>query len=167
MFEDENEEEHDEAERTPTLDLTTATPVNLERRRLEDDEELAPNAAIIGAYLDGRLIARSVAPPEWGPEDDRGLFDVPRHLVYRGKEAEGGTLYAELAALIPAADLPREPWQGEPEEGAPPALLMLGVVVRLPQDRKQEDFMRECLDHFAAIVGGGAEPVADRVLKSL
>lgn len=151
----------------PTLDLTTAAPVPLERRRLPDDPELAPDSAIVGAYLEGRLLARSVAPPDWTVEDDRGLFDVPRQLVYRGKEAEGGTLYAELGALIPAVDLPREPWQPEPDESAPAGLVMLGVVVRLAQDRKQTDFPHECLDHFATIVGGGAEPVADRILKSL
>lgn len=165
--EDNFEEGGDEGERQPTIDLATALPVPLERRRLPDDPELAPDAAIIGAYLEGRLIARSVAPPDWGPEDDRGLFDQPRHLHYRGRDGEGGTLYAELGALIPAADLPREPWQGEPEEGTPPALVLLGVVVRLAQDRTQDDLARECLDHFAAIVGGGAEPVADRVLRSL
>jgi hypothetical protein len=151
----------------PTVNLTTAIPLLLERRRLPDDPELAPNAAVIGTYLDGRLIARSVAPPEWEPEADHGLFETPRHLHYRGRNAEGGTLYAEIGALIPAADLPREPWQAEPESSVPPALLLLGVVVRLPGDRVQDDLTRECLDHFATIVGSGAEPVADRVLKSL
>ena len=163
----EDQDDGDAAEDIPTLDFTTAIPVPIERRRLPDDPELAPDAAIVGAYLEGRLIARSVAPPDWAQEDDRGLFDVPRQLVYRGKEGEGGTLYAELGALIPASDLPREPWQPEPEDDAPPALVILGVVVRLAQDRKQDDFAHECLDHFAAIVDGGAEPVADRVLKSL
>lgn len=171
MFDSEDEEEPfaegEGEEAPPTIDLATALPVPIERQRLPDDPELAPDAAIVGAYLEGRLIARSVAPPEWTPEDDHGLFDVPRHLHYRGREGEGGTLYAELGALIPARDLPREPWQGEPEEGTPPALVLLGVVVRLAQDRKQPDLARECLDHFAAIVGGGAEPVADRVLRSL
>jgi hypothetical protein len=165
MFED--DEPEDEQEQVPTLDLATALPIPIERRRLPDDPDLAPDQAVVGAFLEGRLIARSVAPPDWTPEDDRGLFDVPRQLHYRGKDAEGGTLYAELGALIPAADLPREPWQPEPDETAPPALVLLGVVVRLAQDRRQEDLAHECLDHFAAIVGGGAEPVADRVLKSL
>ncbi len=170
MFDSDDEPDdstEDAPEGVPTLDLATALPVPLERRRLPDDPELAPDQAVIGAYLEGRLIARSVGQPDWTPEDDHGLFDAPRHLHYRGKEAEGGTLYAELGAVIPAADLPREPWQPEPEDDAPPALVLLGVVVRLAQDRTQKDFANECLDHFATIVGGGAEPVADRVLKSL
>lgn len=152
----------DDAPDEPVL-LITAAALELERRRLPDDPELA-DGAIVGTYLEDRLIARSVQDPEWEPDAEGGLFDEPRQLVYVGREVEGRTVRAELCALIPAAELPREPWEPEPEHDA---LLLLGIVVRLAADRKHPDLPSECLDHFETIVGAGAEPVADRVLRSL
>lgn len=143
--------------------LVTASPLPLERRRLEDDPELAAGA-IVGTYLGGRLIARSVQDAEWTSEAEGDVFTVPRQLVYLGREVEGGTIRAELCALIPAADIPHEPWQPASEHDA---LVLLGIVVRLQADRTRDDFAAECLDHFETIVGAGAEPVADRVLRSL
>lgn len=164
---EESEEEGDEDSEEGTPDqpvmLVTASALPLERRRLEDDPELAAGA-IVGTYLGGRLIARSVQDVEWTPEAEGDVFTVPRQLVYLGREVEGGTIRAELCALIPAADIPREPWQPTSEHDA---LVLLGIVVRLPGDRTREDFALECLDHFETIVGAGAEPVADRVLRSL
>ena len=150
-------------EATQSVMLVTATPLPLERRRLDDDPELA-QGAIVGTFLGGRLIARSVQDAEWTPEAEGDVFTTPRQLVYLGREVEGGTIRAELCALIPAADIPHEPWQGPPENDA---LVLLGIVVRLPADRTRDDFAEECLDHFETIVGAGAEPVADRVLRSL
>ena len=147
--------------------FVTEQPLALTRIRLPDDEELAPNAAIVGTYLDGRLLTRSVADPEWAPESDMSLLDEPRAVHYSAAELEGGTIRAELAALIPASDLPREPWQPEPDEDAPPAIFPLGVVVRLPADRTGAELEVECFVHFQAILNGGAEPVADRMLKQL
>jgi hypothetical protein len=160
---EENADEVADEEVAPPVMLVTATPLPLERRRLDDDPELA-QGAIVGTFLGGRLIARSVQDPEWTPEAEGDVFAPPRQLVYLGREVEGGTIRAELCALIPAADLPHEPWQPAAENDA---LVLLGIVVRLPADRKREDFAEECLDHFETIVGAGAEPVADRVLRSL
>jgi hypothetical protein len=160
---DDNEQSDDtEATDHPVM-LVTASPLPLERRRLEDDPELAAGA-IVGTYLGGRLIARSVQDGEWTAEAEGDVFTVPRQLVYLGREVEGGTIRAELCALIPAADIPHEPWQPASEHDA---LVLLGIVVRLPADRTRDDFAEECLDHFETIVGAGAEPVADRVLRSL
>lgn len=159
---DDVQDEDAESADQPVM-LVTASPLPLERRRLEDDPELAAGA-IVGTYLGGRLIARSVQDAEWTPEAEGDVFAVPRQLVYLGREVEGGTIRAELCALIPAADIPHEPWQPAPEHDA---LVLLGIVVRLPADRTRDDFAEECLDHFETIVGAGAEPVADRVLRSL
>lgn len=156
------EESNDGSEGQPVM-LVTASPLPLERHRLEDDPELAAGA-IVGTYLAGRLIARSAQDAEWTPEAEGDVFAVPRQLVYLGREVEGRTIRAELCALIPAADIPREPWQPAPEHDA---LVLLGIVVRLPGDRTREELALECLDHFETIVGAGAEPVADRVLRSL
>lgn len=160
---DDNDQSDDsEATGHPVM-LVTASPLPLERRRLDDDPELAAGA-IVGTYLGGRLIARSVQDGEWTAEAEGDVFTVPRQLVYLGREVEGGTIRAELCALIPAADIPHEPWQPASEHDA---LVLLGIVVRLPADRRRDDFAEECLDHFETIVGAGAEPVADRVLRSL
>ncbi len=145
----------------------TAEALPLERRRLDDDPELAPDAAIIGTFLRDHLISRSIADPEWSPEADMGLLSEPRHLSYAAHEIEGQTIRAELSAVIPASAIPREPWQPEPEEGSPPALFPLGVVVRIPADRTGAELPIECFMHFQAILQGASEPVADRILRRL
>ncbi len=139
----------------------------LERRRLPDDEELAPDAAIVGTYIGDNLVARCAGPPDWSPEADMGLFEAPRQVQYSGVEGEDGTIRAELGALIPAADMPREPWEAEPEEDIPPLLFPLGVIVRIPADRTGEDLVTECAKHLLAVLTGGGEPVVDRLLKHL
>lgn len=139
----------------------------LERRRLPDDPELAPDAAVIGTYIGDKLVARSAGPEDWGPESDMGLFDVPRQMQYSGTEGEDGTIRAELGALIPAADMPREPWEAEPEEDIPPLLFPLGVIVRIPADRTGEDLVTECAKHLLAVLTGGGEPVVDRILRRM
>jgi hypothetical protein len=150
-----------------TVILATEDALPLSRRRLDDDPELAPGAAIVGTYLDDRLITRAVAEPDWDADADLGLLDVPRQLRYQAAEVEGATIRAELGAIIPAADMPREPWQPEPESDAPPLIFPLGIVVRLAADRTGAPLEVECFIHFQAILAGSAEPVADRILRSL
>jgi hypothetical protein len=147
--------------------LVTDQPLQLDRVRLDDDPELAPGAAIVGTYLAGHLITRSVAEPDWEPASDLSILDRPRQLRYQAAEIDGATIRAELGAIIPAADLPREPWQPEPEDDAPPLVFPLGVVVRLATDRTGAPLEIECFIHFQAILSGGGEPVADRILKGL
>lgn len=147
--------------------LLTDEPLQLIRRRLDDDPELAPDAAIVGTYLQDRLITRAVAEPDWTPETDLGLLGTPRQLHYQATEVDGATIRAELGALIPASDIPREPWQPEPEDDAPPLLFPLGIVVRLAADRSGAALEVECFIHFQAILAGSAEPVADRILRNL
>jgi len=145
--------------------LATREPLPLERRRLPDDAELASGAAVVGTYLFDRLIARSVADEAWSPDSDGSLLADPRQLLYVATPRPDGTVYATLQAVIPASAIPREPWQPEPEQGA---ALLLGVVVRLAGERKFPGSMAdEAMDHFAAILGGGAEPVVDRMLRGL
>ncbi len=139
----------------------------LERRRLPDDPELAPDSSVIGTYIGDSLVARCAGPADWGPESDMGLFDAPRQVQYSGVEGEDGTIRAELGALIPAADMPREPWEAEPDEDVPPLLFPLGVIIRIPADRTGTDLVNECAKHLLAVLTGGGEPVVDRILKRL
>jgi hypothetical protein len=46
-------------------------------------------------------------------------------------------------------------------------VLPLGIVVRLPADRTEEDFTTECVKHLLAAIVGDSEPVVDRILKRL
>ncbi len=147
--------------------LVTDQPLQLTRRRLDDDPELAPGAAIVGTYLGESLITRAVAEPDWDPDSDLGLLELPRRVHYQATEIDGGTIRAELAAVIPAADMPREPWQGEPEPDSPPLIFPLGIVVRISADRTGAELELECFIHFQAILSGSGEPVADRILRSL
>lgn len=141
--------------------------VRIERRRLEDDEDLAPDAAIVGAFIEDRLIARSIAEADWTTEQDHALFHTPRQIQYTATEGEDRVIRAELFAVIPTADLPREPWQPEPEVDTPEGLILLGIVVRLANERTQADLPSECVDHFMRIMNLGAEPVVDRLLRSV
>jgi hypothetical protein len=147
--------------------LVTDQPLPLTRRRLDDDPELAPGAAIVGTYLGESLLTRAVAEPDWSPDSDMGLLDEPRQLRYQATEVEGGTIRSELSAVIPAADIPREPWQPEPEDDAPPLIFPLGIVVRIAEDRTGAELELECFVHFQAILAGSGEPVADRILRRL
>jgi len=150
-----------------TVVLVTDQPLQLTRKRLADDPELAPDAAIVGTYLGDALLTRAVANPEWDAESDMGLLSEPRQLHYQATEVEGGTIRAELSAVVPAADMPREPWQPKPEDDAPPLIFPLGIVVRLAEDRTGAELEVECFVHFQAILSGAGEPVADRILKNL
>jgi hypothetical protein len=147
--------------------LVTDQPLQITRRRLDDDPELAPGAAIVGSYLGESLITRAVAEPDWDAESDLGLLEAPRQLHYQALEIDGGTIRAELGAVVPADSIPREPWQPEPEEDAPPLIFPLGIVVRLSADRTGAELELECFIHFQAILSGSGEPVADRILRSL
>ena len=147
--------------------LVTDQPLQLSRRRLEDDPELAPGAAIVGTYLGEALITRAVAEADWDAESDLGLLESPRQLHYLATEIDGATIRAELGAIIPASDIPREPWQPEPEENSPPLIFPLGIVVRIAADRTGAELELECFIHFQAILSWQAEPVADRILRNL
>jgi hypothetical protein len=147
--------------------LVTDQPLQLSRHRLDDDPELAPGAAIVGTYLAGSLITRAIAEPDWESDSDLELLAVPRQLHYQATEIDGGTIRAEIGALIPATDIPREPWEPEPEPDAPPLIFPLGIVVRIAADRTGAELELECFVHFQAILSGSAEPVADRILRSL
>lgn len=146
--------------------LETAERLPLSRRRLADEPELTgEGTAVAGAYIGDRLIARSVVPDEWTPEADGELFSEPRNVVYIGQVRPDGTLYAQVGAVIPGEAIPHEPWQPAPDE---PAILLLGVVVRLQQDRSAaRSDAEEALDHFATILGRGAVPVVDKMLGGL
>jgi len=153
----------------PILAIRTTASFPIERRRLPDDPELAPDLAIVGAFLDGRMIARAGLPMEWDSALDAALFHAPRPIEYHARDSKAGqAIHAQLYAVIPADAIPpEEPWMPRADADAEPVLLELGVVVRLAGDRGDRSFQDECVDHLNAILSGNAKPAADRALEIL
>ncbi len=78
----------------------------------------------MGSYRNGRLVARSVMPPEaWAQIDEYGIFDEPVQVVLVARAAPPG-VQCQLYAMVP---LPEEE-DDEPEE--PWAASVPGLVVR-------------------------------------
>jgi hypothetical protein len=144
--------------------LRTNSPVPIEQRRLDDDEELAPGMAIVGTFLGDNLIARSSQPPEWEAAVAAPLFDGGVPLVYAGVANPEKGIEASLFAEIELSRLPREPWQPEPDGTA---LYLLGKLVRVKADYGGASPEEECLDHFRAVLERGGMSVVDRLLRDL
>src|SRR5688572_27129191 len=98
----------------PAVFVTTAQPVPLRVDRIED--ERAPEGAVLGAYINGRLVARSAMDRE---SLDRllslDLFSDPVPLGLFAYEEEPG-LQCRLFALVPSGTLreaadAEEPWK--------------------------------------------------------
>ncbi len=160
------------------------------------DEERTPEGMIcLGTYLESRLVARCVVPPDaWEFYQERGLFKEPVRLVLAAREAAPG-LQCQLFALLPISpsaliDEP-EPWAAsvpgsgyesavadvsEPAEpGADPGQtaearvgVFLGQIVRFDKDRKHSDNLAlEAIDVLSRIVSGEVSEVVDKVLEDL
>ena len=189
-FEDEYggepEEGQEEAgEARPAVFVTTAQPVPLRVDRLDD--ERAPEGSVLGAYINGRLVARSAMDRE---SLDRllalDLFAAPVPLGLFAYEEEPG-LQCRLFALVPSSTLREaadadEPWkasvpsyeeragrgeEGEGEgEGPPMETILLGHIVRFAADRKHpDDLAAEAVDVLQKILTGG--PLTDANEKAI
>ena len=189
-YEDDDEEggddEDDDGEpQRPAVFITTAQPVEVSVTRIED--ERAPDGAALGAFIDGRLVARSAMPAE---AIERllalGLFDTPVPLGLFAYEEEPG-LQCRLFALVPSGMLEEathadEPWKasvpsyedrlasggGDDEDDDGPSLetILLGHIVRFAGDRKHpDDLAAEAVDILHKILTGG--PLADANSKAI
>jgi hypothetical protein len=182
MFDDASPEEYDDGydeapdegdgETRPAVFVTTREPVQLSVTHLTDPR--APEESALGAFIDGRLIARSAMPRE---AVDRliglKLFDEPVPVGLFAYEASPG-LQCRLFALIPrdameAAAHADEPWKAsvpsyetgqhtdhEPDEdGARPfETILLGHIVRFAKDRRHpDDLAAEAVDILQKIIG--------------
>ncbi|HEY0780595.1 MAG TPA: hypothetical protein VGD56_21745 [Gemmatirosa sp.] len=183
---DESEEDDDDEPQRPAVFITTAQPVDVSVTRIED--ERAPDGAALGAFIDGRLVARSAMPAE---AIDRllalGLFDTPVPLGLFAYEEEPG-LQCRLFALVPSGMLEEsthadEPWKAsvpsyedrlarggddEDDDDDGPSLetILLGHIVRFAGDRKHpDDLAAEAVDILHKILTGG--PLADANSKAI
>jgi hypothetical protein len=173
----------------------TETPVIIRVRPIAD--ERAPEGTVcLGTFIDERLVARCVVPPELHETLERhSVFRIPVRLVLSAREGPPG-LQCQLFALAPLppeavrdADSdaePEEPWANslpgarydaatqEGEEGAngrhdePIAVIPLGQIVRFAHDRRHPSSLSlEAADVLGRIVQGKVVEVVDKVLEDI
>jgi hypothetical protein len=176
---------------TPAAIAATEHPVQITVGLLEDDR-IPDGMVCMGSYRNGRLVARSVLPPEaWNQINDYGVFDEPVQIVLVARAAPPG-LQCQLYAMVPLPDEEddeaEEPWSasvpgssyeasldteteddadGESDEPAV-APIPLGNIVRYDRDRVHpESLPLEAVDILRKIIDGDTSEVVDRALADL
>lgn len=107
--------------KSPVALAATDGPVQL-RAELVTDDRTPEGMVCMGTWLDDRLVARCVLPPEaWEQIEDYGLLDEPVLVVLLAREAPPG-LQCQLFAIVPVPEEleeeddeddeeePEEPW---------------------------------------------------------
>jgi hypothetical protein len=176
---------------TPAAIAATEHPVQITVGLIEDDRVPA-GMVCMGSYRNGRLVARSVLPPEaWGQIDEFGVFDEPVQIVLVARAAPPG-LQCQLYAMVPLPDEeedePEEPWSASvpgssyesavedeaddasAEAGDEPAVapIPLGNIVRYESDRVHPDSLPlEAVDVLRRIIDGDTSELVDRALADL
>jgi hypothetical protein len=170
----------------PAAIAATENPVQLKVGLVEDDR-IPDGMVCMGSYRNGRLIARSVMPPEaWNQITEYGIFDEPVQVVLVARAAPPG-LQCQLYAMVPLPDddedEPEEPWaasvpgasydasvdEEEEDEGEQRvAPIPLGHIVRYDRDRVHpESLPLEAVDVLRKIIDGDTSEVVDRALADL
>jgi len=187
-------DEHSDIERgdtpTPAAIAATEHPVQISVGLIEDDR--VPDGMVcMGCYRNGRLVARSVLPPEaWGQIDEYGVFDDPVQIVLVARAAPPG-LQCQLYAMVPLPDEEDEegdePWSAsvpgssyeasvdgedddETDDGDEPAVapIPLGNIVRYERDRVHpESLPLEAVDVLRRVIDGETAEMVDRALADL
>ena len=177
---------------TPAAIAATEEPVQL-TVGLVEDQRVPDGMVCMGSYRNGRLVARSVMPPEaWAQIHEYGIFDEPVQVVLVARAAPPG-VQCQLYAMVPLPeeedDEPEEPWaasvpgssyeasleesedEGEDEEDEEEprvAPIPLGHVVRYDRDRVHPDSLPlEAVDLLRRIIDGKTSEVVDRALADL
>jgi hypothetical protein len=175
----------------PAAIAATESPVQLTVSLVADDR--VPDGMVcMGSFRNGRLVARSVMPPEaWQQIEEFGIFDEPVQVVLVARAAPPG-LQCQLYAMVPLPeededDDGEEPWaasvpsssyeatvesqgeEGEGEEDEPRvAPIPLGHIVRYDRDRVHpESLPLEAVDVLRKIIDGDTSEVVDKALGDL
>jgi hypothetical protein len=158
---------------------------------LVDDQRVPDGMVCMGSYRNGRLVARSVMPPEaWAQIDQYGIFDEPVQVVLVARAAPPG-VQCQLYAMVPLPDEeeddPEEPWAAsvpgssyeasveeeddevEDDDDEPRvAPIPLGHIIRYQRDRVHPDSLPlEAVDLLRKIIDGNTSEVVDRALADL
>jgi hypothetical protein len=143
----------------------------------------------MGTYRGGKLVARSVVPPEaWDQIQELHIFDAPVQVVLVARAAPPG-LQCQLYAMVELTqeeeeeeDESDEPWASsvpkpafetgeeseEDTEEATVAPIPLGHIVRFERDRiHPESLPLEAADVLRKIIDGDTSEVVDRALSDL
>jgi len=184
-----NQPESDGGTPTPAAIAATESPVQL-TVALVEDQRVPEGMVCMGSYRNGRLVARSVMPPEaWEQIDQYGIFDVPVQVVLVARAAPPG-VQCQLYAMVPLPeeedDEPEEPWaasvpgssyeasldetEEEDEEEDEPrvAPIPLGHIVRYERDRVHpQSLPLEAVDLLRKVIDGNTAEVVDRALADL
>jgi hypothetical protein len=178
---------------SPAAIAATETPVQLTVQLVSDDR-IPDGMVCMGSFRNGRLVARSVMPPEaWAQIQEFGIFDDPVQVVLVARAAPPG-LQCQLYAMVPLPDDEEgedgeEPWaasvpgagyesavedeeddeEEEDEEDEPKvAPIPLGHIVRYERDRiHPESLPLEAVDVLRKIIDGDTSEVVDRALADL
>jgi hypothetical protein len=174
----------------PATIAATEDPVQL-TVGLVDDQRVPDGMVCMGSYRNGRLVARSVMPPEaWAQIDQYGIFDEPVQVVLVARAAPPG-VQCQLYAMVPLPDEeeddPEEPWAAsvpgssyeasveeeddevEDYDDEPRvAPIPLGHIIRYQRDRVHPDSLPlEAVDLLRKIIDGNTSEVVDRALADL
>jgi hypothetical protein len=173
----------------PAAIAATEDPVQL-TVALVQDERVPEGMVCMGSYRNGRLVARSVMPPEaWEQIDQYGIFDEPVQVVLVARAAPPG-VQCQLYAMVPLPDQeddePEEPWaasvpgasyeavvgegEDDEEEDDEPrvAPIPLGIIVRYERDRVHpQSLPLEAVDLLRKVIDGKTSEVVDRALADL
>lgn len=170
----------------PAAIAASQDPVQL-NVALVEDERVPEGMICMGTYRGGRLVARSVVPPEaWEQIVELRIFDEPVQVVLVARAAPPG-LQCQLYAMVEleqhdeenadepwAASVPRPEFESPSdgadtaEEGPAVAPIPLGHIVRFAHDRVHPDSLPlEAADVLRKIIDGDTSEVVDRALADL
>ena len=172
----------------PAAIAATEDPVQL-TVALVEDERVPEGMVCMGSFRNGRLVARSVMPPEaWAQIDEYGIFDEPVQVVLVARAGPPG-VQCQLYAMVPLPDEeddePDEPWaasvpgssyeasiedsdEDEDEDEPRVAPIPLGHIVRYERDRVHpESLPLEAVDLLRRVIDGKTSEVVDRALADL
>ncbi|HVJ99636.1 MAG TPA: hypothetical protein VM365_02185 [Gemmatimonadales bacterium] len=172
----------------PAAIAATEDPVQL-TVALVEDERVPEGMVCMGSFRNGRLVARSVMPPEaWAQIDEYGIFDEPVQVVLVARAGPPG-VQCQLYAMVPLPDEeddePDEPWaasvpgssyeasiedsdEDEDEDEPRVAPIPLGHIVRYERDRVHpESLPLEAVDLLRRVIDGKTSEVVDKALADL
>jgi hypothetical protein len=187
MSSEPNEPTGGEASPTPAAIAATENPVQL-TVGLVEDERIPEGMVCMASYRNGRLVARSVIPPEaWAQISEYGIFAEPVQVVLVARAAPPG-LQCQLYAMIPLPEMDDEDEEEEPWAASVPgasyeatledaevddedpkvAPIPLGHIVRYERDRVHpESLPLEAVDVLRKIIDGDTSELVDRALADL
>ena len=172
----------------PAAIAATEDPVQL-TVALVEDERVPEGMVCMGSFRNGRLVARSVMPPEaWAQIAEYGIFDEPVQVVLVARAGPPG-VQCQLYAMVPLPDEeddePDEPWAAsvpgssyeasiedsdddEDEDEPRVAPIPLGHIVRYERDRVHpESLPLEAVDLLRRVIDGKTSEVVDKALADL